>query len=120
MHKPDKNTAVLVFIRSEKEEAQIKKFGSCLSFKGNYQIAALLNKRVKAIAKKSGLPTVVVSGNQQKGDNFERSVDEFKKKTNELEIKPVKSNVVEMKPEPTKTKKRGRCPNGMKRNKDGE
>lgn len=64
------NTAILVFIRSEKEEAQIKKFGSCLSFKGHYRIASLLNDRVKAIAKKSGLPTIVVAGNQQKGENF--------------------------------------------------
>ncbi|MFT4759642.1 MAG: hypothetical protein ACI9XO_004727 [Paraglaciecola sp.] len=70
MSKSNNNTAILVFIRSEKEEAQIKKFGSCLSFKGNCQVASLLNKRVKSIARKSGLPIIVVSGNQQNGDNF--------------------------------------------------
>jgi 2-phospho-L-lactate guanylyltransferase (CobY/MobA/RfbA family) len=70
LFKPNKNTAVLVFIRSEKEEATIKKFGSCLSFKGNCRVASLLNKRVKTIAKKSGLPTIIVGGNQQVGNDF--------------------------------------------------
>lgn len=70
MFKPDYNTAVLVFIRGEKEGATIKKFGSCLSFKGNCRVASLLNKRVKMIAKKSGLPTIIVAGNQQVGGDF--------------------------------------------------
>ena len=67
---PNKNTAVLIFIRSEKEEAQLKKFGHCLSFDSNYQIATLLNKRIKTIARQSGLPTVVVSGDRQAGETF--------------------------------------------------
>lgn len=70
MYPSNKNTAVLIFIRSEKEEAEAKKFGSCLSDAGNFQIAALLNKRIKSIAEKSGLPTVVIGSNQQFGDNF--------------------------------------------------
>ena len=59
---------------------------------------------------------------KKKAKTLKKSVEEFKKKTNELPLMPPKSNVVEMKPEsaPAKTQKRSRCPKGMRKNKDGE
>ncbi len=64
------HTALLVFIRSAEEEARHKCFGRGLSRRANRRIAALLNRRVLAMARRSGLPCFVVRSAQQRGATF--------------------------------------------------
>ncbi len=72
------NTAILIFIRSNKEEAQIKNFEYQLNFQSNHRVVALLNQHTKKIARQSGLPTFIITSTQQKGNSFgERLANAF-------------------------------------------
>jgi len=66
----NKNTAVLVFIRQEKEDAQVKKISKKLGFKAQQRAFTWLNQHVLSVTKKSGLPTFVIKGHQQIGNSF--------------------------------------------------
>ena len=64
------NTAVLLFIRTELEEVRSKKWYSGAGYRNDLQLASLLNRQVLSVANASQLPTFVVSGKDQVGENF--------------------------------------------------
>ncbi|MCB0634779.1 MAG: DUF2064 domain-containing protein [Saprospiraceae bacterium] len=64
------HTAILIFSRSAREEAQIKQFGRHLSAAQNLQIAQRLIRRTRRMARRTRLPVFVVSGGQQQGLTF--------------------------------------------------
>lgn len=63
-------TAVLVFIRNDKQEACAKTFHNELGKKGNQRIAKRLNQNIIRKARKSRLPLYVLSGEKQIGNTF--------------------------------------------------
>ncbi len=63
------HTAILVFVRRPREEARAKRFAG--SRPGvNRRIAEVLNRQVIRLARSTGLPTFVISSEQQVGDTF--------------------------------------------------
>lgn len=70
MHYQSSQTAVLVFIRDEREEARIKSFQERRSFRESLRVVRALNKHVTKITRQSGLPTFFVKGTQQIGHSF--------------------------------------------------
>ena len=70
MLKNQSNTAVLIFIRSEQEEARVKNFGSQLPKNARLKIAHLLNRQVKKVAAQAGVPVLVVTSAMQSGQTF--------------------------------------------------
>lgn len=74
------NTAILVFLRSEQEEAQIKTFHVRLRMKRRVQIVQTLNRHVMHLTRQTGLPVFVIKGEQQVGATFgERFVNAFER-----------------------------------------
>ena len=65
-----KQTAILVFIRSEKEEANAKAFSHSIGKGGNRSLVRQLNKNIIREAKKSQLPTFILPGQKQVGPSF--------------------------------------------------
>lgn len=70
MHYQSSQTAILVFIREEREEARIKSFRERRSFRESLRVVRALNKHVTKITRRSGLPTFLVKGTQQIGYSF--------------------------------------------------
>lgn len=70
MHHQSPNTAVLVFIRDEREEAQLKSFRSQLSLRARMQVIRTLNCHVSTVTRQARLPTFVIKGAQQVGQTF--------------------------------------------------
>ncbi len=64
------NTAILVFIRTEEKEARAKTFHSKIGKKGNRQIASRLNQNIIRTARKTDIPTFILSSEYQKGSCF--------------------------------------------------
>jgi glycosyltransferase A (GT-A) superfamily protein (DUF2064 family) len=72
------NTALLIFLRNECEEARIKTFHAHLRMQRRVQIVQTLNRHVEQITRQTGLPVFVVKGDQQIGDTFgERFANAF-------------------------------------------
>lgn len=72
------NTAILVFIRTDYEEARRKWFSDRIGYKGNLNIIRLLNQRIVEVAKQTALPIFIVSGKDQFGNSFgERFTNAF-------------------------------------------
>lgn len=67
---PTKQTALLVFIRSAREESLAKQFSFLGNQEKNEAIAECLNQNIIAEAKKTGLPYYIFSSENQIGDNF--------------------------------------------------
>lgn len=63
-------TAILVFLRSEQEEARAKRFLPVGGRRRNRQIAALLNRHVLRLARTTGYSVEVIKGDQQVGGTF--------------------------------------------------
>lgn len=70
MHHQSPNTAVLVFIRDEQEEARLKLSQAGISFRSSLQVVRTLNRHIVKITRKAELPTFIVKGDQQVGVNF--------------------------------------------------
>lgn len=64
------NTAILVFVRDELEEAKLKSFLSQRSLQKNLQVVRTLNRHVRFITRQSGFPTFIIKGAQQVGTTF--------------------------------------------------
>lgn len=64
------HTAILVFIRDEQEETRVKRFADFSSLRTHRRIVRILNRRIERLASGTGLPTFIVSGNQQVGNDF--------------------------------------------------
>ena len=61
------HTAILLFARSARAEAQHKAFGN---LNQRRRVSALLNRRAKTLAERTGLPVYHVDETQQRGDTF--------------------------------------------------
>lgn len=70
MPQQSSHTAILVFIRTAAEEAGAKDFNTCLRWRARRRVAALLNDHTRNVAKKTGLPVVVVTSAHQEGTHF--------------------------------------------------
>ena len=70
MHHQSPNTAVLVFIRDEQEEARLKLFHAKRCFRSSLQMVRTLNRHVRSITRQAGLPTFIIKGDQQVGADF--------------------------------------------------
>ena len=70
MNLASKNTAVLIFIRAQREEARLKQLAQTFSLRRNISIVKSLNKRIKKIGRRSNLPVYTISGERQLGANF--------------------------------------------------
>lgn len=78
MQQKPSNTAILVFLRNEQEEAQIKTFHARLRMKRRVQIVQTLNRHVMYVTRQTGLPVFVIKGEQQVGATFgERFANAF-------------------------------------------
>lgn len=64
------HTAILIFSRTAREEARTKQFGRHLSAAQNLQVAQLLIRRTRRMARRTGLPVFTVSSAQQHGHTF--------------------------------------------------
>lgn len=64
------HTAILIFSRTAQEEARAKQFGRHLTAAQNLQIAQLLIRRTRRMARRTGLPVFTVTGAQQHGHTF--------------------------------------------------
>lgn len=64
------STAVLVFVRDEREEAQLKSFRAQLSLRAGVQLVRTLNRHVLSVTRQARLPTFVIKGAQQVGNTF--------------------------------------------------
>jgi|GEM_PF-518811 len=64
------HTAILVFVRNEGEESHAKRFTHIGGSRANRRIVRVLNQRVEQLARATGLPTVVLYGEQQVGSCF--------------------------------------------------
>lgn len=64
------NTALLVFIRDSKLEAETKVFAEHLGFEGNEKVAKVLNQRIIKLCQKTDIPTFIFNGSKQKGESF--------------------------------------------------
>lgn len=62
------STALLIFARRPRDEARAKRLAR--SSQANRRVAALLLEQTERAARQSGLPVVVVSGPQQRGQTF--------------------------------------------------
>lgn len=72
------NTAILIFIRNEREEAQVKLFHAQLGWKRRVEIVQRLNRHVVQLSRQTGMPVFVVKGAQQVGATFgERFANAF-------------------------------------------
>lgn len=72
------NTALLLFLRSVREEATVKQFSYVRGFRNNLKLIRLLNQRLKKAATQTGLPTFIIPGKIQKGQSFgERLANAF-------------------------------------------
>lgn len=69
-HAVRNKTAILVFVRGAKEEARQKRFVSAAGSVTNRRIAESLNERVIHLARETGLPTYIISSDQQVGNTF--------------------------------------------------
>jgi len=79
MRTPLQNTALLLFIRDVDEETRVKHLTS-LGRSTEREVVKVLNRRVLRVARRTGLPTVVVSGKEQRGADFgERFTHAFSK-----------------------------------------
>ena len=73
-----KNTAILVFVRDPKHEAEEKVFANHIGFFGNHKIAKKLNERIISQSQSSGISTFVIDSSQQFGATFgERFANAF-------------------------------------------
>ncbi len=71
-------TAILVFVRDEQEEADVKALRSYFGAKGSMKMVHTLNNHVLRVSRQSGLPVFVVKGAQQVGETFgERFANAF-------------------------------------------
>jgi glycosyltransferase A (GT-A) superfamily protein (DUF2064 family) len=70
MQQNHSNTAVLIFVRTELEEVRSKKGYSGAGFQNDLELTRFLNRQVIAVAKASRLPTFIISGKDQIGENF--------------------------------------------------
>lgn len=70
MQKQHSNTAILVFIRTDYEEARRKWFSDRVGYKGNLNIIRLLNQRIVKVAKQTERPLFIISGKDQLGNSF--------------------------------------------------
>ncbi len=78
MQQKPSNTAILVFIRNEREEAQVKLFHAQLGWKRQVEIVQRLNRHVVQLSRQTGMPVFVVKGAQQVGTTFgERFANAF-------------------------------------------
>ncbi|MFK7937026.1 MAG: DUF2064 domain-containing protein [Saprospiraceae bacterium] len=64
------NTAILLFIRNEKEEAKQKRLASHRDKLANQRIIKELNQHALQIAQQTDLPVFVCTGKEQHGANF--------------------------------------------------
>lgn len=64
------NTAVLLFIRDEKEEAKLKNFSPRQGRAGNRRVIQELNRYALDIAHQTNLPVFVCTGDEQRGATF--------------------------------------------------
>ena len=64
------NTAILVFIRDPKREAEEKVFAKHIGVSGNQKLAKKLNQRIISISRKSRLPVLVYDSSKQYGFTF--------------------------------------------------
>jgi hypothetical protein len=72
------NTAILIFIRDPKHEAEEKVFAKHIGFRGNIKLAEKLNQRIVSLGQKSGIPSFVFDSSQQIGHSFgERLTNAF-------------------------------------------
>lgn len=70
MQEQGSNTAILVFIRNDYEEARRKWFSDQAGYKGNLSIIRLLNQHVERLARQTNLPYFIISGKEQSGSSF--------------------------------------------------
>jgi len=78
MQQKQANTAFLIFLRNECEEARIKTFHAHLRMQRRVQIVQTLNRHVERITHQTGLPVFIVKGDQQVGETFgERFANAF-------------------------------------------
>ncbi len=78
--RPSHTTALLLFIRNEKQEAQLKPLALGAGRRVNVQLLRTLNRHARRQAKRSGLPLIIVKGDQQVGATFgERLANAFEK-----------------------------------------
>ena len=72
------NTAILVFIRDAKREAEEKIFAKHIGVQGNQKLAKKLNQRIISISRKSRIPVFVCDSSKQHGFTFgDRFVNAF-------------------------------------------
>ncbi|MFN7119354.1 MAG: DUF2064 domain-containing protein [Saprospiraceae bacterium] len=70
MHHQLSDTAVLVFVRDEREEARLKSFRARLGLRANLRVVHTLNQHVTSVTRQAGLPTIFIKGHQQVGSTF--------------------------------------------------
>lgn len=71
-------TALLLFTRSQQEEARVKDFSEVSSFRSNSLIAGHLISHAEKTARLTGLPCFVINSSQQHGNTFgEKLSDAF-------------------------------------------
>lgn len=71
-------TAILVFVRDEQEEADVKSLRSYFGAKCSMRMVHTLNNHALRVSRQSGLPVFVVKGTQQVGETFgERFANAF-------------------------------------------
>ncbi len=72
------NTAILVFIRDPKHEAEEKVFADHIGFRGNQKLAEKLNQRIIKLSRESRIPSFVFDSSKQHGLTFgERFTNAF-------------------------------------------
>jgi glycosyltransferase A (GT-A) superfamily protein (DUF2064 family) len=72
------STALILFTRSQQEEAKAKDFSEVHSLRSNSQIAGHLISHAEKTARRSGLPCFVINSNLQHGNTFgEKLSDAF-------------------------------------------
>ncbi len=64
------STAILVFLREAASDAHLKKWFAGAGYRKNLQGTALVNRKAISLARRTGLPTIVIQGREQRGTSF--------------------------------------------------
>ncbi len=70
MHQLYPNTTILLFLRSEREETRAKSLRSHFGARSSMRMVRALNRHAIRVSRQSGLPVLIIQGEQQIGDTF--------------------------------------------------